>query len=133
MNLREARKKAELTQVEVSELAGIPQSHFSSIESGKMFPLGQTRKKIESAIGIPIDWVKTRLQGKRTLTFKPDGHVAGENGVMAAVSEYVQSGQRKERTDRFRFLKDFIKQYERALREDQREQDEKLKKGRKGK
>ncbi len=42
--LRGARKKQGLTQKELAELSGIPQSHISNMENGKM-EIGKERAK----------------------------------------------------------------------------------------
>ena len=50
--LRESREQANLTQEKLSELTGLPQSHISRIENGKLSPSRQTIEKICNALGI---------------------------------------------------------------------------------
>jgi DNA-binding XRE family transcriptional regulator len=48
--LRGARGKAEITQIRLSELTGIPQRHISEMEQGKR-PIGkETAKKLAAAL-----------------------------------------------------------------------------------
>jgi len=120
MDLKTARKKTGITQMELSEKSGIHQPHISIIEQGKIFPTTETRKKIEKAIKTKIDWISTRLQkGGRNLNFVPDGQEDGENQVFAAISIYIKTGPVKERPERFQLLRDFVNQYEKALMEGQ--------------
>lgn len=50
--VREARKAAGMTQHQLGEAAGIPQSHVSRIERGKLSPTHMTIEKIARALGI---------------------------------------------------------------------------------
>lgn len=113
--MREARRKANINQIELAEASGISQPHLSLIEQGKIFPMGETRKRIEGALNVEVNWIETRLQGPRKLTFVPDGQSARENHVMAAIAEFVMPATGKEREEKFKFLRDFINQYESAL------------------
>jgi transcriptional regulator with XRE-family HTH domain len=124
--LKIQRLLKDLTQAELAEKAGIPQSHLSNIESGKMFPSKLTMKKIESALGAKVDWVATRLQGR--IDFAPDGESAGEDHVMSKIFSFIQSAQAKDRKDKFKFLHDFLNQFEKLLEEKQKLQNQKLKK-----
>jgi len=47
-----ARKQARLTQEELAEKSGLPQSHISRIECGKLSPSTGTLEKIASALGV---------------------------------------------------------------------------------
>lgn len=49
------RKNAGLTQAELSEKSGLPQSHISRIESAKLSPSRVTLEKIATALGIPVN------------------------------------------------------------------------------
>lgn len=50
--LRGARDKAELTQIRLSEITGIPQRHLSEMERGKR-PIGkETAKKLAAALNV---------------------------------------------------------------------------------
>jgi DNA-binding XRE family transcriptional regulator len=48
------RKKAGLTQVELAEKAGLPQSHISRLEGGKHSPSRATLEKIAAALGVEV-------------------------------------------------------------------------------
>lgn len=52
--IRSARTEAKLTQEELAEKAGLPQSHISRLENGKHSPSRSTLEKIAVAIGRPI-------------------------------------------------------------------------------
>lgn len=52
--VREARKKAKLTQEELAEKSGLQQSHISRIENGKHSPSPYTLEKIATGLGIPV-------------------------------------------------------------------------------
>ena len=52
--VRELRKSAEMTQLELAEKARLPQSHISRIENGEISPTRLTIEKIAEALGQPI-------------------------------------------------------------------------------
>lgn len=52
--IREARSEAGLTQDELAEKSGLPQSHISRLESGKHSPTAKTLEKIAEALGISM-------------------------------------------------------------------------------
>lgn len=52
--IREARDSAGLTQVELAERSGLPQSHLSRLEQAKHSPTGKTLEKIASALGLDM-------------------------------------------------------------------------------
>ncbi|MFN0131214.1 MAG: helix-turn-helix domain-containing protein [Phycisphaerales bacterium] len=49
--VREAREAAKLTQEQLSERSGLPQSHISRIENAKLSPSRLTIEKIANALG----------------------------------------------------------------------------------
>lgn len=51
--IREAREAAGLTQAELSEQSGLPQSHISRLEQGKHSPTAKTLEKIATALKLP--------------------------------------------------------------------------------
>jgi DNA-binding XRE family transcriptional regulator len=51
--IAEARSEAGLTQAELAEKSGLPQSHISRLESGKHSPSHATLQKIAGALGLP--------------------------------------------------------------------------------
>ncbi len=52
--ISEARSSAGLTQAELAEKSGLPQSHISRLESGKHSPSHTTLRKIAGALGLPV-------------------------------------------------------------------------------
>lgn len=53
--LRELRRKAKMTQVELGEKSGLSQGYIAHIENGRRVPTVKTAKKIAGVLG--IDWV----------------------------------------------------------------------------
>ena len=51
--VREAREAAGLTQAELSQQSGLPQSHISRLEQGKHSPTARTLEKIATALKLP--------------------------------------------------------------------------------
>ena len=57
LSLKEARKKAGLTQVELCRKIGIYQPDLSNYERGHTVPSGKVRKDIKDVLGVEtIDW-----------------------------------------------------------------------------
>ncbi len=54
--IRDARQEADLTQDQLAELAGLPQSHISRLETGKHSPSRMTLEKIAEATGQPLSF-----------------------------------------------------------------------------
>lgn len=52
--VRQLRKQAKLTQIELAEKSGLPQSHVSRIESARLSPSQATLQKIAKAVGRPL-------------------------------------------------------------------------------
>ena len=52
--IREHRERAKLTQVELAERSGLPQSHISRLENGEHSATNMTLEKIAKALGIGI-------------------------------------------------------------------------------
>ncbi len=52
--IRTLRRAANLTQDELAEKAGLPQSHISRLESAKHSPSRATLEKIAAALGVPL-------------------------------------------------------------------------------
>ena len=52
--LREARKKAQLTQPKLAALVGLAQAQISRMESGEMWTSNETVAKIAAELGIPV-------------------------------------------------------------------------------
>lgn len=67
MNLKEARFKKDMTQFDLRLLTGIHQSRISCIERGYVKPRDDEKEKIESALGLRIDWDETGRRQFRAL------------------------------------------------------------------
>lgn len=52
--VRAARTEANLTQEELAARSGLPQSHISRIENGRLSPSRTTLEKVAGAVGKPI-------------------------------------------------------------------------------
>lgn len=52
--IKERRKSAGLTQGQLAEVTGLPQSHISRLEAGKHSPSRQTLEKLAKAFGVPL-------------------------------------------------------------------------------
>lgn len=52
--IKRLRKQAGLTQVQLAEKSGIPQSHISRLENGEHSPSFITLEKIASALNVPV-------------------------------------------------------------------------------
>lgn len=65
-SVREARK---LTQKDLSDISGLPQSHIASIESGKFVPRDATRRRLAGVLG-DVDWLATASGDKDYVTRK---------------------------------------------------------------
>lgn len=52
--IREFRAKKSMTQEDLAELSGLPQSHISRLESGKHSPSHLTLEKIAKALGVKL-------------------------------------------------------------------------------
>lgn len=55
MNLRELRKKKDLTQVQLSEQMGVSQSTICSWETGAAMPQASQLPKLADLLGVTID------------------------------------------------------------------------------
>jgi DNA-binding XRE family transcriptional regulator len=53
--IAQARSAAKLTQAELAQKSGLPQSHISRLESGKHSPSRATIEKIAKALGLPVE------------------------------------------------------------------------------
>jgi DNA-binding XRE family transcriptional regulator len=54
--IKDARSEAALTQEQLAELTGLPQSHISRIENAKHSPARATIEKIAKALGKPVEF-----------------------------------------------------------------------------
>jgi DNA-binding XRE family transcriptional regulator len=61
-HIREARRKAGLTQKELAQRSGLRQSHISRLERGRHSPSFVTLEKIAHALGIPLSQLDPSAQ-----------------------------------------------------------------------
>lgn len=111
MLLKEARKAKGLTQIELAEAVSTTQTVISYLEAGHRFPIKKIREGIERALGKKVDWIGTRLQGAIRSGFYEEDETA-EDMIVKAIFEFIQSAQTQERSYRFQFLKQLIKELE---------------------
>lgn len=52
--IRDTRAEVGMTQEQLSEKSGLPQSHISRIETGKLSPAHRTLERIAQALGKPV-------------------------------------------------------------------------------
>jgi len=52
--VRDARAEADLTQEQLAEKTGLPQSHISRIENGKLSPSRKTLERLAKALNKPV-------------------------------------------------------------------------------
>ena len=129
MTLEEARKKRNMSQVELAKAADITQTQLSLIENGRAMPHPKTKKNIEEKLGLKVDWIATRIGGSLTKGGMWDSD--GADGIISSIAIYIQSGQVKDREERFRFLHDFLDQYEKKLKADLANKDQQIKRQKK--
>ena len=55
-----ARIKAGWTQKMLAQVCDVTQTTISHLETGKTYPQEITKKRIEIALGSPIDWQRTK-------------------------------------------------------------------------
>jgi transcriptional regulator with XRE-family HTH domain len=63
-DLKSVREAKRLTQMDLSEISGLPQSHIAKIENGQLLPRKATRVKIERLLGSEISWQATLDQDR---------------------------------------------------------------------
>jgi transcriptional regulator with XRE-family HTH domain len=106
MLLKQARMLKGLTQDQLAELAETTQAVISYLENGRRFPNGATRKKVEAALGMPVDWISTRLEGPIRLGFEEGASF--EDNVIRAIYVFIKTAQFRERPERYEFLRKLI-------------------------
>jgi transcriptional regulator with XRE-family HTH domain len=57
-DLKSIREAKNLTQNDLAGLSGLPQSHISAIELGKLAANKRTRRRLERVLG-PVNWLTT--------------------------------------------------------------------------
>lgn len=100
-NIREARKKAGLTQVQLAKKLGVPYQSIGQWETGKRNPKYETLERIASAIGIHVfDLVGTgeKFDSMRIIVDKvklPSGEVVPMDDAPDKVKEIFSLGARE--------------------------------------
>jgi len=56
-NLRLRREELGLTQTDLAELVGVPQSHICALERGRMAPTLKTIARLATALRCPPSWL----------------------------------------------------------------------------
>jgi transcriptional regulator with XRE-family HTH domain len=113
MLLKEARMRKGLTQDELAERAQTTQAVISYLENGRRIPSSATRAKVEAALGLPVDWISTRLEGPIRDGFEENE--SDEDRVLKAIYVYIRTAQFRERAERFEFLRRLLDDYEKHL------------------
>ena len=71
-NMRDTRRSLSITQDQLADETGIPQSNLSAIENGKYKPNQNTRQRIEQSLG-KIDWIENEK-----ITLRKDSYFNAE-------------------------------------------------------
>lgn len=112
MTLKEARKAIGFSQEILSELSGVTQAQISRIENGAYFPMESTQIALQKAINIKIDFIQTRVEGKRFAAHTYGEDVGSEERLFGAINEYIKSGtNREEQKKSLKLVERFIKSY----------------------
>lgn len=70
--LREARGRADMTQKQLADLAGIATSSVSAYEKGLKVPALDVAARIASALGVSLDWIVNGDNAQRSIATKGD-------------------------------------------------------------
>lgn len=117
MDLKQARTKMKMTQIELAEKTGLSQTALSQIETGYAYPRFSTCKKIEEVLGVEIDWMKTRMQPETaTRRGKLLWETGDEESMIGVIRDYIKSGGNAEtQAKKISFLKNYLNKFEKAL------------------
>jgi len=113
--LSEARSKKQWRQTDLAEETGLSQTQLSHLESGRCFPRPMTREKIEAALGIPIDWIGTRLQGPMTSGFVENE--SEEDQIIKLIYSFLMSDQRRDWPKKIGFIREVADRFEKETAE----------------
>ena len=58
-----------LTQMDLSEISELQQSHIAKIENGQLLPNPRTRRRLERLLGSEINWLTTLAQDRGHIGF----------------------------------------------------------------
>jgi transcriptional regulator with XRE-family HTH domain len=115
MDLREARSQAGLTQAELAKKAGLTDVTISTLENGKSTARDNTRRRIELALGVRVNWLRTR--GLRT-------HQQGEMTSWESVEQDfrktlygINSLQKDDRVEFIKLAREYLAEFKEDLKE----------------
>ena len=115
MDLREARSEAGLTQAELAKKAGVKDSTISALEDGKNAARNDTRRRIEKALGVRVNWLQTR--GLRTYQ---NGEMTSWESVEQDFRKTlygIKSLQKNERVEFIKLAKEYLAEFKEDLKE----------------
>jgi transcriptional regulator with XRE-family HTH domain len=115
MDLREARSEAGLTQAELAKKAGLMDVTISTLENGKSAARNDTRRRIEKALGVRVNWLQTR--GLRTYQ---QGEITGWESVEQDFRKTlygIKSLQKNERVEFITLAKEYLAEFKEDLKE----------------
>ena len=99
-DLKSVREAKKLTQMDLSEISGLPQSHIAKIENGQLLPNHRTRRRIERILGSEVNWLTTLAQDRGHIGFALNKLInAEEPGV----------------TDRIKYCKQYLNELEKMM------------------
>lgn len=114
MILEEARRKKNWSQKNLAARAGIHQPTLSLIENGQASPQAETRKDLERALGVRINWLATK--GLRA-------YRQGQMSTWEAVEQSyrkalygINSLQKDERIEFLKLARRYLKEFEEELK-----------------
>jgi transcriptional regulator with XRE-family HTH domain len=111
MDLKGARIKKNLTQAGLSDLSGVSDVTISNLENGKTMAQSGTREAIEKALGMPVDWVSTRMQ--RPIKFVD----SEEEAILRSIRDFIYSGPVRDRLQRIGYCRQILDYFEREAKE----------------
>jgi len=106
-HLASLRRQAGLTQVELAELLGVPQSNIAYWEQSKKPPRSDVLPQMANALGVSIE----------QLLLPTNGHAApvrpgGPKGRVRKLFEHVSRLPRRQQEKIVEFVSAFVRQYE---------------------
>jgi len=115
MNLRKARSQAGLTQAELAKKAGVTDVTISTLENGKSAARNDTRRRIEMALGVRVNWLKTK--GLRTYQ---QGEMTSWESVEQDFRKTlygINSLQKDERVEFIKLAREYLAEFKEDLKE----------------
>ncbi|MBN1253796.1 MAG: helix-turn-helix transcriptional regulator [Deltaproteobacteria bacterium] len=115
MDLREARSEAGLTQNELAKKAGVTDATISALENGKSAARNNTRRRIEKALGVHVNWLQTR-----GLPTYQHGEMASWESVEQDFRKTlygIKSLQKNERVEFIKLAKEYLAEFKEDLKE----------------